>query len=188
MATDKLYPILPHQPSSESDNILMFRLQKINDIQTLLENNIKERVNLNRKYKKTSKIIDVAECVLASASIGMGGVGIGLLSTIIAAPVVLGLEIAALALGSSGVLLKIINKKIMKKAVKHNEIQILAESKLNTIYDLVSKAINDSKISNEEFSLILNEYKKLLIMKEKIRNSPKHQGSTFKKNHIKDKC
>ena len=44
----------------------------------------------------------------------------------------------------------------------------MSEAKLNTILDLISKAISDNKISDEEFSLILNEFVKFQDMKERI--------------------
>ena len=183
-----LYPILHSDRQSRDyvDNAgvqekLSFRLNKISDIQNLLENNIKERRSLNKKYSKASKIVNVTEVGLTTASIGMGSVGIGLLTTVIAAPITLGLEIAAIVAGSLSVLCKVINRKLIKKAQKHKEITILAQAKLNTVLDLISKAINDNKISDEEFTLILNEYVKFQTMKEQIiehsANKTKVQGS-----------
>jgi hypothetical protein len=175
-----LYPIL-HSDNAGVQEKISFRLNKISDIQHFLENNIKERRSLNKKYSKASKILNVTEVGLTTASIGMGSVGIGLLATVIAAPITLGLEIAAIVAGSSSVLCKVINRKLIKKAQKHKEIKILAQAKLNTILDLISKAISDNKISDEEFTLILNEYVKFQTMKEQIiehsANKTKVQGS-----------
>jgi hypothetical protein len=191
-----LYPILHSDRQSRDyvDNAgvqekLSFRLNKISDIQNLLEHNIKERRSLNKKYSKASKIVNVTEVGLTTASIGMGSVGIGLLATVIAAPVALGMEIAAIIAGSSSVLCKVINRKLIKKAQKHKEIKILAQAKLNTILDLISKAINDNKISDEEFTLILNEYVKFQTMKEQIiehsANKTKVQGSKSSVDELK---
>ena len=108
------------------------------------------------------------EISLTTASIGMGSVGIGLFATVVAAPIALGLEVTAIVTGGSSILCKLINKKLIKKAQKHKEIKILSEAKLNTILDLISKAISDNKISDEEFSLILNEFVKFQDMKERI--------------------
>ena len=100
----------------------------------------------------------------------MGAVGVGLLATVVAAPVVLALEIAAIGTGGLSLLNKFIAKKLKVKADKHKNIQILAESKLNTIYNHVSKAINNCHISDEEFSLILEEEEKFRSMTEDIRS------------------
>ena len=56
---------------------------------------------------------------------------------------------------------------------KHEKIKTLAEVKLNTISDYVSKALEDDYISDEEYSLILNELVKFNEMKEEIRSKIK---------------
>lgn len=68
----------------------------------------------------------------------MGVGGVGLLSTIITALAVLGLEIAVLACGILGVGGKLIGHQLTIKAKKHDQIRVLAKSKLNTIADHVS--------------------------------------------------
>jgi hypothetical protein len=88
---------------------------------------------------------------------GMGVGGVSLLSTIIATPVVLGLEIGALVCGLLGVGGKFISRRLAVKAKKHDQVRVLAESKLNTIACHVSTAMTDGKISEEEFRVILDE-------------------------------
>jgi hypothetical protein len=90
-------------------------------------------------------------------------------STIIATPVVLGLEIAALACGGLGVTGKFVGRRLQVKAKKHDEIRILANSKLNTIADHVSTALMDGEISDQEFRLIVDEVAKYHEMKNEIR-------------------
>ena len=92
-----------------------------------------------------------------------------LLSTIIAAPVVLGLEVAALACGLFGMAGKFVSCRLAVKARKHDEIRTLADSKLNTIADHVSTALIDRKISEYEFKLVLDEIDKYHQMKNQIR-------------------
>ena len=79
------------------------------------------------------------------------------------------------------ILSKFITKKLKIKAEKHKQIQTLAEAKLNTIYDHISKAISDGKISDEEFSLILDEDSKLKSMIEDIRKKSKKKISEQEK-------
>ena len=104
---------------------------------------------------------------------GMGIGGVGLLSTIVTAPVVLGLEVAALDCGLLGVAGKFISRRLLVKAKKHDEVRVLAESKLNTIADHVSKALADGTISEAEFHLIAEEAHKYTQMKAKIRAGAK---------------
>jgi len=112
--------------------------------------------------------------------VGLGVGGVGLLSTVIAAPVVLGLEIAALSCGVLGVTSKFIGRRLAVKAKKHDEIRVLAESKLNTIADHVSTALMDGKISDEEFRLVVHELQKYEQMKLEIRVSARKAHAAVK--------
>ena len=85
----------------------------------------------------------------------------GLLSTIIAAPVVVALEAAAVACGLAGIAGKYISRRLLVKAKKHDEIRVLALSKLNSITDVISNALRDGHISPEEFKLVLDEIEKI---------------------------
>ena len=60
-------------------------------------------------------------------------------------------------------------KLTKKRKKKHNKITPLAKNKLNTIDTLLSSALNDSKISNEEFSNIINETNIHEDIKENIK-------------------
>jgi len=113
------------------------------------------------------------DSMLLIASLGMGIGGISLLSTVIAAPVVLGMEVAALCCGLLGVAGKFVRRKLTIKAKKHDEIRVLAESKLNTITSHVSAALVDGHISEEEFRLVLDEVSKYHQLKDKIRTGAK---------------
>ena len=108
--TEPLYPILQSDSIPNQEKI-SFRLNKITDIQNLLENNIRDRRSLNKKYSKASKVLNAMEISLTTASIGMGSVGIGLFVTVVAAPIALGLEVTAIVTGGSSILCKLINKK-----------------------------------------------------------------------------
>ena len=109
-------------------------------------------------------------------SVGLAASGVGLLATIIAAPVALGLQAGAIVcrlLGAGG---KLVGRRLQAKARKHDLIHSLAESKLNTIADRISVALNDDKISEEEFCLILSEVDKYNQMKNEIRGRQKQSG------------
>ena len=99
----------------------------------------------------------------------MGIGGVGLLSTIIAAPVVLGLEVAALGCELLSAAGKFVSRRLSVKAKKHDEVMILAGSKLNSISAHVSRALTDGQISDEEFHIVVDEVHKYTQMKAKIR-------------------
>ena len=64
-------------------------------------------------------------------------------------------------------------KKISWKIEKHEKIAMLAISSLSTISSLISKALSDESISDEEYSLILLEFKTFTRMKEYLREKSK---------------
>ena len=94
---------------------------------------------------------------LSVTAIGLVITGFGLLSTIVAAPAVIGIEAITIVMG----LLRVVGNRAIKrmslKIEKHEKIAMLAISALNTISSVISKTSEDS-ISNEEYSLILLEF------------------------------
>ena len=172
-----LYPKLPTAPPIE-DQGPGYRLQKINEIQAFLEKEIEERGKLSKKYFRAAKIVDIADTVLITITIGAGAGGIGLLSTIVAAPVVIGLEGAALVTGFLSIIGKYSVKRSTSKAEKHEKIKTIASTKLDTVSSHISKALSDNKITDDEFRLILEELEKYKVMKEEIRTKTKKKETT----------
>ena len=186
-----IYPVLPSVPTedtlpsarfgtnlSESASATsghVYRLQKISKIQKEIENERGRRNKLSKKYHRAVRIISTVDSVLLGSTITLGAVGIGFLTTIIAAPVVIACEGIALGAGLLSVIGGQVNKKLILKAEKHEKIKVLADSKLNTIDDYTSKALIDGDISDEEFKLILNELEKFQVMLEQIRTKVRGQ-------------
>ena len=131
------------------------------------------RCTRNTGAGPTSQTDDTA---LTAASAGLAASGIGLLSTIIAVPVAVGLQAGAIVCGLLGAGGKFIGRRLGVKARKHDQIRVLAESKLNTIADRISTALTDDKISEEEFRLILSEVDKYDRMKAEIRRGRQKEG------------
>ena len=165
----ELYPKVPTAPPIE-DQGQGYRLQKINEIQAFLEKEVEERGKLSKKYFRAAKINDT---VLITITIGAGAGGIGLLSTIVAAPTVIAIEGVALFTGLLSIIGKYSVKWSTSKAEKHEKIKTIASTKLNTISSHISKALTDNKITDDEFRLILEELEKYKVMKEEIRTKTK---------------
>ena len=106
-------------------------------------------------------------------AIGLGITGVGLLSTIVAAPAVIGMEAVSIVMGLFLVVRNHAIKKTSLKIEKHEKIAMSAVSSLNTISSLISKALSDGSISAEEYSLILLEFETFTRMKEDIREKSK---------------
>eukprot|EP00061_Rhincodon_typus_P018090 g47113.t1 len=150
-----------------------YRLQHICQLKQTLENEREVRAALYKKYHRGINVVDGIDTALVVASMGMGIGGVKLLSTIIAAPVVLSLEIAALGCGILGVAGKFISRRLAVKTKKHDKIRVLADSKLNSIAGHVSTALVDGEISDHEFRLILDETEKYTKMKQEIQPGAK---------------
>ena len=107
--------------------------------------------------------------VLIAITLGGGAGGIGLLSTVFAAPTVIAIESVALFTGFLSIIGKYSVKKSMSKAEKHEKIKTIASTKLDTTTSHVSKALSDNNVTDEKFRLILEELEKYKVMKEEVR-------------------
>ena len=68
-------------------------------MQKILEEEITKRDAFSKKYFRIAKITNTADSVLITITLGAGVTGAALLATVVAAPIVLGLEIGAAATG-----------------------------------------------------------------------------------------
>ena len=93
------------------------------------------------KYNRGGNIIDVIDNYLGVTAIGLGITEVSLLSTIVAAPAVIGVEAISIVMGSLRVVGNQAIKKHSLKIEKHEKIAMLAVSSLHTISSLLSKAL-----------------------------------------------
>ena len=105
--------------------------------------------------------------------IGFGITGVDLLSTIVAAPAVIGMEAVSIDMGLLRVVGNRATKMLSLKIEKHGKIAMLTVSSLNTISSLISKALSDDSISDEEYSLISLEFETFTRMIEDLREKSK---------------
>ena len=106
---------------------------------------------------------------LGVAAIGLGITGVGLLTTIVAASSVIGMEAVSIVMGLLRVVGNQAIKKMSLKIETREKIAMLGVSTLNIISSLISKALTDDSISEEEYSLILLEFETFTRMKEDLR-------------------
>ena len=145
----------------------------MDEIQEILTLERDKRNELSRKYNRGVNIIGVIDNCLGVTAIGLGITGVELLSTIVAAPAVIGIETLPIVMGLLQVVESQAIKKLSLKIENHEKIAMLAVSTLNTISSLISKALSDDSISDEEYSLILLEFKTFTRMKEDLRKKSK---------------
>ena len=185
---EKIYPELTtirEQPSapnvinhSSNDHGHSYRLKIIREIQAFLEEEIKNRETLSKKYFRGAKIVNTIDNALITITIGAEGTGAVLLATGIGSPFALALGISGVITGAVSLIGNIFSKKATTKAEKHLKIKTLAVAKLDTIATHISKAMMDNFISDEEFKLIMEEMYKYKALKEDIRNNTKKKLKT----------
>ena len=152
------------------------RLQHVAEVRARLEKERDFRASLYKKYRRGANAVDGLDTGLSVAGAAMSAMGVGLSTTIIAAPVAIDLQAGAIACGLFGAGGRFICRKLEAKARKHDQIRVLAVSKLNSIADRISTALTDDKISEEEFRLILSEVDKYDQMKAEIRRGRQKEG------------
>ena len=162
------------------------RLQHVAEVRFRLENERDLRASMHKTYRRGANVADGIDTALSVTSVGLVASGLGLLSTIIAATVAIGLQAGAIVCGLLGAGRKLVGRRLQAKAMKHDLIRGLAESKLNTIADRIAVALNDDRITEEEFRLILSEVDKYNQMKAEIRGHQKQSGglSEDEKNRL----
>ena len=74
------------------------------------------------------KAVDVIDYVLASSIVGLSILGIGLLTTIIAAPAVITTETITMAAGMLFILSRQVKRKLKHKATKHKKSVFLVKT------------------------------------------------------------
>ena len=89
----------------------IYRLRKIDEIQEILIAERDKRNEFSTKYNREVNIIGVINNCLGVTAIVLGITGVGLLSTIVAAPAVIGMEAVTIVMG----LLRVVGNRAIKK-------------------------------------------------------------------------
>ena len=116
--------------------IFIYRLKKIEKIQEIYIEERDKRNELCIKYSREVNIIGVIDSCLGVTAIGFDITGVSLLSTIVAAPAVIGMEAVLIVMGLLWVVGNRAIKKMLLKIEKHEKIAILDVSTLSTISSL----------------------------------------------------
>ena len=147
-----------------------YRLDHIEKMQTTLETERIKRLTLSSRYRHWVTTLSVTSEVMLVITMGLGTAGIGVMSSVVAAPVAIGMEVATLIIGAGILIGSRLGKRFTNKVKKHAQIHALVEYTLIHISDMVSRALNDENISDEEYSSLMKEFDTYMDKKEKIRN------------------
>ena len=167
---ENLYPTIPSAPPVEIHST-NYRIQHISELRQILENEVKKRESLARKYATASGIVSKLDIALITVGVGAGATGLILIA---APPIAIGLEALAGVCGVGGIACTFIRGRFNTKRSKHSEVATIARTKLNSIADLIDHALQDGVITSDEFNLVVAEYKKFnQLVEKKKRNSRK---------------
>ena len=89
----------------------IYRPKKIYEIEKILIAERNKGNELSIKYNRGVNIIGVIDRCLGVTAIGLGTTGVSLLSTIVAAPAVIGMEAVSIVMG----LLRVVGNRTIKK-------------------------------------------------------------------------
>ena len=157
------YPLYPTLPGPD------FRLTEVSRLQAQLQAEYDSREVYYKKYRRAVNIFDGIDTGFTVTGIVLGGVGTGLLASLIGAPLVPPIMGCGLLCGLLSGGAKIASRSLRNKAKKHDQIRVLAQSKINSISDIVSKALGDGSISHDEYQLISREVQGYHGLKAEIR-------------------
>ena len=100
-----------------------YTVLKIDEIQEILIAERDKRNALTTSYNKGVNVISVIGNCLRVATIGLGITGVGLLSTIVAAPAIIGMEAVSIVMGLLQVVENQAVKKMSLKIEKHEKLR-----------------------------------------------------------------
>ena len=124
-----------------------FRLKKISDLQTELNNKADHYRQVAKKYKRSHSMAHISAVGLGSLSAGLSSATLATALTgfgIVASPALAGVATVC-GLLSAG--FTVVSKRLERKVTKHEKIYTLAVAKLNSVAELVSKALTEKRIS-----------------------------------------
>lgn len=155
---------IPKYPELLS-NSTNFRIKKIMDDKKLLQDEIKFRNSMAKKYARYSSLVDVVEYFLISADIVVG--------TLAATIPGVGSVISSATFSGVGLIsgvAKVFQSTLNQKKLKHCKKSIIANTTLDNFDRKISKAVNDGQITHEEFEDIqnvINDWEKSLSLPSK---------------------
>ena len=177
---EKIYPELPsirELPTApdvvNGDQGHSYRLKIIREIQEFLEKEFKQREELNKKYLRIARLINVVDNGLLTITLIAETTASALSATGVDDSFGLTLTISGAVTAAVSLFGNFFCRKVTLKAMKHKEIRALASGNLRLIASHISKALIDNHISNEEFNLILEVLEKYKEVKEEIRSNTK---------------
>ena len=149
-----------------------FRIERISEIKTLLQDEVTKRDNILKKYKKIRNTMGVIGKVSVGITMSSGAGGIITASTIALLPVAILIDSIVVVCGITLLVSTKLYDCIGNKIDKHRSIKLLAINKLELINKILGE---DETIDQSEFNIISNHYEEFHKLKIDIQNKYKMQ-------------
>jgi len=86
--------------SSQECQAHKYRLQKINEIETILTDEVEKRTKLSKKYHKWVKIVGGVDDVLVGSTMVIEVISVALLATTISSPAIIPMQVVVIGIGA----------------------------------------------------------------------------------------
>lgn len=145
------------------------RLQSINQTISELEKCMEERERLVKRYKKFRSGAHVVDYTCTTLAVGSTATGLVALTTIVGAPIAVGLQSAGLCFGCGTILAKFVWKRLSLKVKKHQKIMEVCQSTIQDIRTATSKALSSGHITDLQYREIIKLRQKFDRLKRSIQ-------------------
>ena len=135
--------------------MMEYRIKRVKEIQTILENDIQHRNKMISKYQRSKNTFTVINILVGVATTTTGVGGIATMLTIALVPVAIALEAVSAISGVTGLITMKLNDCVCKKIKKHQDIKLITVNKLESINRIFAE---DENIDENEFSKISEIY------------------------------
>ena len=165
----EIYPSFKKDEKAEKVSGANFRLSSVSGALDELKCEVKHYEKVRNKYAKAPGILAKTSIATGVFSVALSASGLGTSLTRLGALIGIPLGEIGGILGLTSVACSTGAKKLTRGLSKHDQTVALVKGKKSTVSDLVSKAFTDGKISDVEFSLVLNEVTKYEKSKAALR-------------------
>jgi len=179
---NKLYPNLPSAPPDP----IVFRLEKLKDIEKEVKSTILNKRNTYKKYSKVNSTFKSIQVVCTGLSVGSTTGGIATALTVVGLPISIALaSVAAVSGFISLASVPILNYTESKKK-KHDRVGQILKIFLLNLNNKISKFTSDGNLSDDEFEEITSMYLKVREELDLIKHKQIKAESANIKNRVNE--
>lgn len=159
------------------------RLRSINQMISELETIMEERERLVKRYKKFRSGVHVVDHTCTALAVGSTAAGLAVLTTIVGAPIAVGIQSVGLGFGCGTILAKYVWNRLSLKIKKHQKIVEVCQSTIQDIRAATSKALSSGHITDSQYREVIELRRKFDQMKKIIQQEAGAKMSELEKQN-----